>query len=1380
MQRGNPFEPRHPFAEFPFEVFYHGEWKTVERLQISNGIIAFSLAGIGYLIDQRGLLSSLRLRPRKATSSDCTCFLRPGIDVRLLCISKHSEDLQEELLHPEVWVDAKISSIERKPHEPECRCSFYVKHYKEDRPGIARRTPDKDVNKVGIEQISIFQKLGLRPCEDVHYRWDFAEDSPTAQRTKLFLGKFMSDLSWLLLTSVQKQFAFEVRSIGNKIIYQILDVSFDNCSLDIHFSALNFKMDGELSVPVVFPFMSMDVLDGTHDIHDVDVDEVSPLSCDPAALRRSRRRIIQPERYLGAIGLEEVDLTALRIGYKSLKIKEEMSVVLYNGCADDLGNLLEGGEPSSFQINENLLVKVEEEDSQGEFESHPLPMISLCDGSNNQTGDEQTHLLAEIGTNEMRDDVPLKYYVRRRKKEDPVESICPSELGTVENHSGVVEAIVSNDESQKELKVSKEKPGGRKRGRPRKKNHLDDAMRPEASPSKAEGLREETLEKKLGAKRGRPLGSTKDRRLMIEEAQIELKLSNKKRYHAVASIRDWNYAGDDSKWDGLLPKDRDRKKEKFSSKVVPLYGRRYNPFTVSRKDRDKEVGGTKKRTLDAGAYKDIITAYMKKIQTTIEGKQPQSADPWRQILEATTTTNEKHAAEEEKTKEDEGEDSETEMLWREMELCLASLYMIEDNEASAEELQGSGKDGKWFCCHEFKLDDEVGLLCPLCGYVLTEIRDVSPPFLRASGFAMKQERGEKDDLEHKLIDEVGMDLVCNPCCSETPFSESNENVWGLIPDIRKKLHLHQKRAYEFLWRNIAGSLVPSEMKPSGKKIGGCVISHSPGAGKTFLIIAFLMSYLKLFPGKRPLVLAPKTTLYTWYKEIIKWEFPVPVYQIHGRRTYRDRIYARKLEGSPSSNLVPSGDVMHILDCLEKLQKWHAHPSVLLMGYTSFMTLMREDSKYAYRRYMGKLLRESPGILVLDEGHNPRSTKSRLRKALMRIETDIRILLSGTLFQNNFGEYFNTLCLARPKFVNEVLRKIDPKYERKKNGVKKTRTSIENRARKVFVDTIGRNINSSDPGERQEGIKLLKSLTNRFIDVYEGGSSENLPGLQMYTLMMKPTPMQQEILVKLHKLMNLSKGFPLELELMITLGSIHPWLMRTAVCANKFLTTEELYLLDEYKLDPSKGSKVKFVLGLVHRSIIRREKVLIFCHNIAPINLFLELFDRIYGWRKGEEVLVLQGDLELFERGRVMDKFEERGGPSKVMLASINACAEGISLTAASRVILLDSEWNPSKQKQAIARAFRPGQEKIVYVYQLLASGTLEEDKYGRTTWKEWVSCMIFSEELVEDPSRWQAEKIEDALLREIVEEDRAKLFHMIMKNEKTSYENPLARVNDYS
>jgi DNA repair and recombination protein RAD54 and RAD54-like protein len=62
---------------------------------------------------------------------------------------------------------------------------------------------------------------------------------------------------------------------------------------------------------------------------------------------------------------------------------------------------------------------------------------------------------------------------------------------------------------------------------------------------------------------------------------------------------------------------------------------------------------------------------------------------------------------------------------------------------------------------------------------------------------------------------------------------------------------------------------PSLMQERSETSGGCVISHAPKAGETFLIIYFLLSYLKFFPGKIPLVLAPKSILYTWHKEFRK-------------------------------------------------------------------------------------------------------------------------------------------------------------------------------------------------------------------------------------------------------------------------------------------------------------------------------------------------------------------------------------------------------------------------------------------------------------------------------------------------------------------------------
>ncbi|KAJ8761685.1 hypothetical protein K2173_004461 [Erythroxylum novogranatense] len=576
------------------------------------------------------------------------------------------------------------------------------------------------------------------------------------------------------------------------------------------------------------------------------------------------------------------------------------------------------------------------------------------------------------------------------------------------------------------------------------------------------------------------------------------------------------------------------------------------------------------------------------------------------------------------TIEDEGESSETEMLWREMEMSLASVYLSEENEAriSTQAMQNWGR----YCKHKFKVDEEIGILCRICGFVKSEIKYVSTPFVEFTDWMMENKPCIEEDIVLEQEEEGGLNLFSNQAFSnDMPSSEENENVWALVPDLRKKLHLHQKKAFEFLWRNIA---------------------------------------------------------------------EVSDISLHWSTTY-SRCYAYP-------------------GLLRKLQKWHEQPSVLVMDYTSFLTWMREDSDFEHTKFMAKVLRESPGILVLDEGHNPRSTKSRLRKALMKSRTDLRILLSGTL----------------PKFIVEVLSKLDPKFSRRKKRKGKAPHLMESRARKFFLDNIAKKIDSNISEERLQGLNVLKNITNRFIDVYEGGASDGDRGpsiLQIDTILMNSTDIQNEILVKLHRLMANCPGYPLELKLLITLSSIHPWLVKTSNSVNKFFTQDTLIAMEKLKLSFRKGSKVMFVL--------------IFCHNIVPINLFIDLFERIFNRQKGREILVLTGDLELLERGRIIDKFEECG-----------ACAEGISLTTASRVILLDSGWNPSKTKQAIGVAFRPGQQKM----------------FRRTTWKGWVSSMIFGEVFVEDPSRWQAEKIEHDVLRDMVEEDRVKSFHMIIKNVKAS------------
>ncbi|KAJ8769477.1 hypothetical protein K2173_002967 [Erythroxylum novogranatense] len=1251
MKRKHLYQSEHPFDDHPFEASQSGSWEGVEFIEVRDGVMTLNFTDNTQLTAKNGPYANIRIKSRKATLSDCICFLRPGIDVCVLSSPNDGENSGKENPEP-LWIDAKISSIERKPHESQCSCQFFVKLYVHQGPlGSERAKLSRDTKLIGIDQISILQRLENYPCEGLSNRWNSSEDCPLVQRTKLFSGKFLSDLTWLLAASVLKQIAFVVRSVQNKIVYQISECKDDHSLVKAVKcqNFLNFKLENDILTPTVIQFVradttvasSMSVIDGAESL---------PLGMN---LRRSKRRNVQPDRFLGCDILPETNVGWVRtLPYTPNKWKDD--------------------------------------------ELH-IPLSYLFGA---RTGGSEEHTVNKA----------VVHSPKLETFEHLAVSAFKSRLKKLE--SGV--AKIQGHESQLAIV-----PIPTKRN-PETLEQFDTPVK--TSVNMTRGTNQVSF---LYTSTKSSTAARRKNNFELEDMVFESEVAGSASFTNVGS----------AKYRSLHPKTDD-----------PCKLRTW-----------------KKKTLSAGLYNKLIRSYMKNMYSTIRSQEePPIIDQWEQFKAKDQMYQEEKMKP--STIEDEGESSETEMLWREMEMSLASVYLLEENEAriSTQTMQNSGK----YCKHEFKVDEEIGILCHICGFVKSEIKYVSAPFVEFTDWMMENKPCIEEDIVLTQEEEGGLNLFSNQVfCNDMPSSEENENVWALVPDLRKKLHLHQKKAFEFLWRNIAGSLIPTHMKKASKKIGGCVISHTPGAGKTFLIIAFLASYLKLFPAKRPLILAPKTTLYTWYKEFKKWQIPIPVHLIHGRRSYR--LFRQNSVTYRYTGLQPTQDVMHILDCLEKLQKWHAQPSVLVMGYTSFLTLMREDSDFEHRKCMAKVLRESPGILVLDEGHNPRSTKSRLRKVLMKVPTDLRIVLSGTLFQNNFCEYFNTLCLARPKFIIEVLRKLDPKFSRRKKGKGKAPHLMESRARKFFLDNIAKKIDSNISEERLQGLNMLKNITNRFIDVYEGGASDGLPGLQIYTILMNSTDIQNEILVKLHRLMAKCPGYPLELELLITLSSIHPWLVKTSNCVNKFFTQDTLIAMEKLKLSFRKGSKVMFVLHLVNR-VVRNEKVLIFCHNIAPINLFIDLFERIFNWQKGREILVLTGDLELLERGRVIDKFEESGGPSKVLLASITACAEGISLTAASRVILLDSEWNPSKTKQAIARAFRPGQQKMVYVYQLLAAGTLEEDKYRRTTWKEWVSSMIFSEAFVEDPSRWQAEKIEDDVLREMVEEDRVKSFHMIMKNEKAS------------
>jgi len=207
---------------------------------------------------------------------------------------------------------------------------------------------------------------------------------------------------------------------------------------------------------------------------------------------------------------------------------------------------------------------------------------------------------------------------------------------------------------------------------------------------------------------------------------------------------------------------------------------------------------------------------------------------------------------------------------------------------------------------------------------------------------------------------------------------------------------------------------------------------------------------------------------------------------------------------------------------------------------------------------------------------------------------------------------------------------------------------------------------------------------------------------------------------------------LEQETIMSLVCIHPFLFsgsKVSKIVSNILPPSDMEEVMTNR-DPAAGVKTNFVLNLLRLlqtgTSSGSEKMLIFSQNLGPLLLLQEMFLTEFGWRKETDFLQLDGQLRLTDRLSIIERFNNPMSGVRVLLASTKACGEGITLTGASRVVFMDVLWNPAVIRQAISRAFRLGQKKMVYVYRLVVSGCYEERKYRKMVWKDWMSQAIFN------------------------------------------------------
>ncbi|CBI38030.3 unnamed protein product, partial [Vitis vinifera] len=429
------------------------------------------------------------------------------------------------------------------------------------------------------------------------------------------------------------------------------------------------------------------------------------------------------------------------------------------------------------------------------------------------------------------------------------------------------------------------------------------------------------------------------------------------------------------------------------------------------------------------------------------------------------------------------------------------------------------------------------------------------------------------------------------------------------------------------------------------------------------------------------------------------EHNLTVTEIHAHPRHSMQMKPHQVEGFNFlvSNLVaenPGGCILAHApgrpQQLEVLKQWVAEKSILFLGYKQFSSIVCGDGASKATIACQEILLKAPQILILDEGHTPRNENTDVLYSLAKVQTPRKVVLSGTLYQNHVKEVFNILNLVRPKFLKLESSRAVVKRIMSKVDIMGVRKQLKSNAADAFYDLVENTLQKDDNFRRKiTVIQDLREMTSKVLHYYKGDFLDELPGLVDFTVLLNLSARQKK-----------------------EVGNL-----------NKFERKFKKNSVGK-QLDVRDGVKAKFFLNVLALCQSSGEKLLVFSQYLLPLRFLEKLTMKVKGWSPGKEIFAISGESSSEQREWSMERFNT-SPDARVFFGSIKACGEGISLVGASRVLILDVHLNPSVTRQAIGRAFRPGQKKKVHVYKLVAADSPEEEDHNSCFKKELISKMWF-------------------------------------------------------
>ncbi len=306
------------------------------------------------------------------------------------------------------------------------------------------------------------------------------------------------------------------------------------------------------------------------------------------------------------------------------------------------------------------------------------------------------------------------------------------------------------------------------------------------------------------------------------------------------------------------------------------------------------------------------------------------------------------------------------------------------------------------------------------------------------------------------------------------------------------------------------------------------------------------------------------------------------------------------------------------------------------------------------------------LVVLDEAQAIKNPASKAAQHAVKLLASHRLCLTGTPIENHLGELWSQMSFLVPGLLGE-----------------------QRRFTRVFRTPVERQ------GDHERRTLLTRRIRPFLLRRTKGEVESQLPAkteiLQRIELTGDQRDLYETVRLAMHEKVRgaiADKGFArsqiIILEALLKLRQVccDPRLVKLAAAVKV------------------KGSaKLAQLMEMLPELIEDGRRVLLFSQFTSMLDLIVPELARA-----GIDHVELRGDTD----DRVTPVARFQAGEVPLFLLSLKAGGVGLNLTAADTVILYDPWWNPAVEAQAIDRAHRIGQEKPVFVYKLIAEGTIEE------------------------------------------------------------------------